>query len=145
MQRERYLRTLRALAECYHAFERFSALQVREFGLTAAQFDIIATLGNTAGMTFKALGEKTLITKGTLTGVVDRLQARGLVRRAASKSDGRSTLVRLTSKGEAEFERVFAAHVAYLKRPFSVLSADERRRLEDLTGRLCTAFQAPAS
>ena len=144
MARERYLRTLRALAECYHAFERYSALQVREFGLTAPQFDIIATLGNTPGMTFKALGDKTLITKGTLTGVVDRLQARGFVRRVASKSDGRSTVVKLTQKGEAEFERVFAAHVAYLKRPFSVLAEADLSRLEDLTDRLRTAFQAPS-
>ena len=144
MARERYLRTLRALAECYHAFERYSARHVREFGLTAAQFDIIATLGNTPGMTFKALGEKTLITKGTLTGVVDRLQGRGFVRRVASKSDGRSTVVRLTQKGEAEFERVFAAHVAYLKRPFAVLSEDQMIQLEGMTGRLCTAFEAQA-
>ena len=71
--RQPYLRTLRLLAECYHAFERYSAAQVREFGLTPPQFDIIATLGNTEGMSFKQLGEKTLITKGTLTGVVDRL------------------------------------------------------------------------
>ena len=84
MVRERYLRTLRALAESYHAFERYSAAQVRAFGLTPAQFDIIATLGNTDGMSFRELGEKTLITKGTLTGVVNRLEARGMVKRAAS-------------------------------------------------------------
>ena len=35
-------------------------------GLTHAQFDIIATLGNTPGMSYKELGDKTLITKGTL-------------------------------------------------------------------------------
>ena len=140
---ERYLKSVRLLAECLQGFERFSGESVRRNGLTQAQFDILATLGNTPGMTYKELGDKTLITKGTLTGVVDRLQARGLVRRVASKSDGRSTVVRLTQKGEAEFERVFAAHVAYLKRPFSVLPEDDLIRLEDLTDRLRTAFQAP--
>jgi MarR family 2-MHQ and catechol resistance regulon transcriptional repressor len=49
--------------------------------LTPSQFDIIATLGNTPGMTLQGIGEKTLITKGTLTGVVDRLQEKGLVDR----------------------------------------------------------------
>ena len=34
-------------------------------------FDIIVTLGNTPGLSFKELGQRTLITKGTLTGVVD--------------------------------------------------------------------------
>lgn len=134
------MRTLRSLAECYHAFERYSAAQVRDFGLTPPQFDILATLGNTDGMSFKDLGEKTLITKGTLTGVIDRLELRGLVRRVASKSDGRSTIVRLTRKGEDEFGRVFPAHVAYLKGPFSALSVEELERFEQLAGRLGAAF-----
>lgn len=141
MVRERFLRTLRALVESVHAFERYSAVQVREFGLTPAQFDIIATLGNTEGMTFRDLGEKTLITKGTLTGVVDRLEVRGLVRRVASKVDGRSTLVCLTARGEAEFERVFEAHVAYVKKPFEVLSESEMAQLETLVGKLGNSLQ----
>ena len=144
MVRERYLRTLRALAESYHAFERYSAARVRVYGLTPAQFDIIATLGNTAGMSFRELGEKNLITKGTLTGVIDRLAARGLVKRVASKADGRSTLVRLTKKGDAEFERVFAPHIAYLKKPFAALSEDEMNQLEALANKLIASLQAPA-
>ncbi len=141
MVRERYLRTLRALAESYHAFERYSAVQVRAFGLTPAQFDIIATLGNTDGMSFRELGEKTLITKGTLTGVVDRLEARGMVKRAASKADGRSTLVRLTKKGDTEFERVFASHIAYLKKPFSMFSEADMNQLEALANKLTVSLQ----
>ena len=138
--RERYLRSLRALAECYHAFEKYSSAQVREFGLTPPQFDIIVTLGNTDGMSFKELGEKTLITKGTLTGVIDRLELRGMVRRVASKSDGRSTIVRLTRKGEEEFARVFPAHVAYLRGPFAALGEEELDRFEALAGKLRSAF-----
>lgn len=141
MVRERYLRTLRALAESYHAFERYSAARVRAYGLTPAQFDIIATLGNTSGMSFRELGEKTLITKGTLTGVVDRLEARGMVKRTASKADGRSTLVRLTKKGNAEFERVFAPHIAYLKQPFTALSEADMNQLEALVNKLTMSLQ----
>jgi MarR family 2-MHQ and catechol resistance regulon transcriptional repressor len=138
--RERYLRTLRSLAECYHAFEAYSAAQVRKFGLTPPQFDIVATLGNTEGMSFKELGDKTLITKGTLTGVIDRLELRGMVRRMASKLDGRSTIVRLTKKGEDEFARIFPAHIAYLKGPFSALSDDDLERFDELAGKLRAAF-----
>ena len=72
---ERYLRSIRLLAECFHAFERQAGANIRcRTGLTPPQFDIIATLGNTPGMSFKELSERTLITKGTLTGVVDRLE-----------------------------------------------------------------------
>ena len=91
---------LRELARCYQAFEAHSGAHVRALGLTPSQFDIVATLGNTPGMSFKELGEKTLITKGTLTGVVDRLEAQRLVRRSASAADGRSMIVSLTPAGE---------------------------------------------
>ncbi|WP_019139493.1 MarR family winged helix-turn-helix transcriptional regulator [Noviherbaspirillum massiliense] len=121
----RYLRSIRLLAECYHAFEQLSSSHVRTLGLTPAQFDIIATLGNTSGMSFKELGEKTLITKGTLTGVVDRLEGRGLVRRATKTEDRRSTIVQLTKAGEREFERIFIPHVDFCKEKFLDYSEEE--------------------
>ena len=115
VMKERYLTNIRLLSECYHAFQQMSAIQVRSFGLTLSQFDIIATLGNTAGMTLGELGQKTLITKGTLTGVVDRLEAKGLVKRSVKPEDRRSTIVVLTVRGAREFERIFAPHVGFCK------------------------------
>ena len=116
---ERYVRSIRLLAECFHAFERQSGANIRcRTGLTPSQFDIVATLGNTTGMTFKDLGERTLITKGTLTGVIDRLQEKKLVERVTQLEDRRSTLVRLTKQGEAEFKRVFAPQIAFGKQSF---------------------------
>ncbi|MDB5960143.1 MAG: MarR family transcriptional regulator [Massilia sp.] len=99
-------------------FERFSGESVRRCGLTHAQFDIIATLGNTAGMSYKELGERTLITKGTLTGVIERLEQKGLVARCRSGNDKRSFFVSLTLEGVAMFERAFPAMVADGKRLF---------------------------
>lgn len=118
-----FLPLLRELVRTYQAFERFSAAHVQSMGLTPAQFDVLATLGNTAGMNPKLLGEKTLITKGTLTGVVDRLQAKGLVQRQPDPSDGRGQIVQLTAAGQALFEQVFPAHGAHLGRAFARLDA----------------------
>jgi MarR family 2-MHQ and catechol resistance regulon transcriptional repressor len=103
-------------------FERFSGESVRQCGLTHAQFDIIATLGNTAGMTYKQLGERTLITKGTLTGVIERLEQKGLVARQRSGDDRRSFFVSLTASGEQVFDRVFPAVVAHGKQLFASCS-----------------------
>lgn len=104
---ERYLQSVRLLAECLQGFERFSGESVRRSGLTPAQFDIIATLGNTQGMTYKELGDKTLITKGTLTGVIERLECKGLVARTRCEGDKRSFSVCLTAEGEQVFAAVF--------------------------------------
>ena len=104
---ERYLKSIRLLAECLQSFERLSGEHARQCGLTHAQFDIIATLGNTPGMSYKELGNKTLITKGTLTGVIERLEQKGLVERTRNEEDKRSFFVRLTPAGEAMFQEVF--------------------------------------
>lgn len=120
-----FLPLIRELVGTYQAFEVYSAAHIRSLGLTPSQFDIIATLGNTSGMPPKELGEKTLITKGTLTGVVDRLTDKGLVRRVASPSDGRSQIVQLTLEGEGLFARIFPAHLAYMERVFAQMMPDE--------------------
>ncbi|MEO8166544.1 MAG: MarR family transcriptional regulator [Betaproteobacteria bacterium] len=132
---------MRSLAECYQAFEAYAAVHVRKLGLTAAQFDIIATLGNTPGMTCKELAEKTLITKGTLTGVLDRMEARRLVRREASDADRRQIFVALTPLGIRTFERAFPAHIGHLKPAFTVLSPGELAQTAELLHKLRDALR----
>lgn len=123
-----FLPTVQALVQCYQAFEAYSAAHVRALGLTPPQFDIIATLGNTPGMTATRLGEKTLITKGTLTGVVDRLVERGWVERAAHGSDRRCQLIRLTAAGEVLFSEAFPTHMAHLEACFAGAGPADHKR-----------------
>ena len=137
-----FLPLLRELALCFQAFESHSAAHIRTLGLTPAQFDLVATLGNTAGMSFKELGEKSLITKGTLTGVVDRLVTKHLVRRVASDSDGRSQIVQLTAKGEALFARIFPAHLAHVRKVFAGLDMDKLEQARTTLAGLRLAFNA---
>ena len=133
---ERYLRSVRLLAECMQGFERFSGESVRQCGLTHAQFDIIATLGNTAGMTYKELGERTLITKGTLTGVIDRLEQKGLVVRQRSGGDKRSFHVSLTESGDALFQQVFPTVILHGKQLFASYNDADYDAIELTLGKL---------
>ena len=77
----RSMALVRELVRTYQAFEQLSSSRIRSHGLTPPQFDVIATLGNTPGMSCKELSSRTLITKGTLTGVLDRLLEIGLDRK----------------------------------------------------------------
>jgi MarR family transcriptional regulator, 2-MHQ and catechol-resistance regulon repressor len=129
MSRTVVLPVLRELVRTYQAFEAYSIAHIRTLGLTMPQFDIIATLGNTDGMTFTLLGEKTLITKGTLTGIVDRLENMALVERIDIPNDRRCKLVRLTVAGHALFDTVFEPHMTYLANVFGAVSEAERETL----------------
>lgn len=139
---EPHLKVLRPLVETYLAFSRADSRHVRSLRLTPSQFDVIATLGDTKGLTCAELSTATLVTKGTLTGVLDRLEAKGLIRRTPVADDRRSTRICLTGKGNRLFRTTFAAHVAFL-RPFfqSALSAAEADQLRTLLLRLHRSFQ----
>ena len=133
---------LRELSSAYQAFEVYSSAHIRLLGLTPSQFDIIATLGNTSGMSPKELGEKTLITKGTLTGVIDRLADKKLVRRIASSGDGRCQVIQLTKQGEKLYARIFPEHLAYMERAFVRLPKKELTAMTESLRRLRGMFAA---
>lgn len=141
MRHKKFMPVVRELIESARGFERCSAAHVRELGLTPPQFDIIATLGNTAGMSCKELGQKTLITKGTLTGVLDRLEGKGLLERIPSPADGRSWITRLTPAGQTLFEEIFPPHIAHLAPMFDSFSDAELDTMRRQLRRLREAFE----
>jgi DNA-binding MarR family transcriptional regulator len=96
-------------------------------GLDAAEFDVLAALrraGPPYELTPGQLVEQTLVSSGTMTHRIDKLQARGLVRRRPDPEDGRVVRVRLAARGR---DRVDAA--------LTDLLADERTLLAALTDR----------
>jgi MarR family 2-MHQ and catechol resistance regulon transcriptional repressor len=130
MMNKRYLRSIRLLAECMQLFEKSSSQRVRALGFTESQFDIIATLGNTAGMSCKELGEKTLITKGTLTGVLDRLEQKGLLQRERDEQDKRHFSVKLTAAGDDVFQAIFPEVVQQGRQQFDAYTEQDFVDLE---------------
>lgn len=126
---------MRELLNAYSAFASYDAdgHRLSGSGLTVPQANVIFTLGNTDGMTCKDIGDWTHITKGTLTGVIDRLELKGLVERWAVEGDGRKTIIALTRQGEQVFAKEYPRHILYLKERFDRLSrADRNQAIEAL-------------
>jgi DNA-binding MarR family transcriptional regulator len=120
-----HLSLVKELVQAYQAFEAHSAAHIKEMGLTMTQFDIVATLGNQPPMTCKELGEKTLVSKGTMTGVLERLEAKGFIEKLMNTDDGRSYKIGLSKAGNKLFQKVFPEHVEYLGKAFVKLSKKE--------------------
>ena len=139
-----FLPSLKELVLATQAFEQYSATHTRSMGLTMTQFDVLATLGNQPPMTCKELGEKTLVTKGTLTGVLDRLEAKQLITRVVNSEDARSQKIGLTAKGQKLFEKVFPAHLEYLSTIFNHLSSKELTQMNQSLRALRMAFEKHA-
>ncbi len=141
-----YLSLLRPLVEAYLAFYRVGNRHIQSLGLTPGQFDVIAELEGTKGLTCAQLSEQTLTTKGTLTGVLDRLENRGLIQRGTVGGDRRATRVQLTSKGIDVFQEVFPVHAEFM-RPFfaQALNASEVQVAKRLLRRVRDSFNGPMS
>lgn len=106
-------------------------------GLTAASFDVLATLrraGAPYALSPSALIGWTMVTSGTMTNRLDRLEEAGLIERQANPEDGRGSVVALTPAGFALIDRVVAEHVANQARLVAQLP-------EDLRGPLDTALR----
>jgi len=135
------MKVLRPLAEAYWAFWLRDREHLQTLKLTVPQFDVLATLGDTDGMTCRELAAHTLVTKSTLTVVLDGLEARGLIERQQVAEDRRHTRVRLTPKGDALFRKVFPVHIAHLKPFFDrALTPQQADVMADLLMRLRNSF-----
>ena len=135
-----FVAVIRELVRTYQAFEAYDAKNLRQYGVTVPQADVIFTLGNTEGMVFKELGEHTLTTKGTLTGIVDRLEQKGLIKRSACPQDRRRMYVVLTNKGEKFFNKVFPKHMTNLKQRFDQMTKSEMNKAVVLLKKIKRVF-----
>lgn len=88
----------------------------REFGATLPQFDLLSQLyRETEGLRLGELSKRTMVTNGNITGLVERLEADGLVLRERLPDDRRVIVACLTEKGRTTFEAMAEAHEGWLR------------------------------
>lgn len=87
-----------------------------EFGATLPQFDILAQLYRERdGLRLGELSKRTMVTNGNVTGLVERLEADGLIVRETPDGDRRVTVAKLTPRGQEHFSAMAAAHESWLR------------------------------
>ncbi|MCL2713138.1 MAG: MarR family transcriptional regulator [Alphaproteobacteria bacterium] len=104
------------------------------FGMSLARFDLLSQLDARAGIRMGALSDRLMVTTGNITGLVDELEADGLVERMPDPESRRALLVRLTPKGRKQFNAAAKRHESWVREFFSVLSENEKKILFDLVG-----------
>jgi DNA-binding MarR family transcriptional regulator len=117
-------------------------------GLNVSQLDVLGVIARAEGMalTCSEIAEATLITKGGITGILDRLEARGFVRRAASRDDRRSIRIELTEKGVDFCNGLFAELAGDNEDLFAkALKPEQVRQLSKLVALLVSCLEADSS
>lgn len=109
------------------------------YGLQPGEFDVLATLrrsGAPFALSPTALYRATMVTSGTMTGRLDRLEKLGLVARERNPSDRRGTMVVLTQEGRRLIDEAVDAHVENEKEILSGLTRAEQEALNQLLAKL---------
>jgi DNA-binding MarR family transcriptional regulator len=117
-------------------------------GLESWEFDVLATLLRTGAphqLTPGELLRSTMVTSGAMTNRLQRLEARGLIERRPSPTDGRQVLVVLTTAGRRLVDAALVDHAANLRTLLAGLDREQEDRLVELLRLLGTTLCEPPS
>ena len=111
------------------AVEEVDKASIDQTGLGLSDFTIMEALLHKGPLPINQIGEKVLLTSGSMTAAVNRMERKGLVTRIQDPSDGRCFYVHLTKKGRNKIKTAYAKHEKNLEKICSVLSEKERNEL----------------
>ena len=131
------------LWKAFRVMEAQSDRSIAGLGLCQSDFGVMEALLHKGPLPVKALGEKVLLTSGSMTAAVDRLERREWVERGNDPEDRRVRIVRLTVEGRKTIEVLFADHERDMEQAVEGLSVDERTELMDLLRRLGKSVGTP--
>ena len=106
--------------------------RVRELGLSVPQCDVLTTLTEREGVSQQELAERLYVTKGNISGLIDRLEAAELVERRSIAGDKRSHAIYLTANGRKLAEQGIAVQRRFVAETLGPPAARPTRRARRL-------------
>ncbi len=127
------------LARAYHSIASMIDRFFEEHGITGAQFGVLRCVSDAGpeGLMLSDLSKRLMVTCGNITGVVDRLEQAGYLRRERCVEDRRVVRAQLTAEGRAVYRKVLPAHQELLAQGLAGMTPDQQEQL----ARLCEQLQ----
>lgn len=110
--------------------------QVEGHGLSFTEFAVLEVLLHKGALPIGEVGEQVLLTSGSMTYVIDKLEERGLLRRRPCPEDRRVLYVELSDDGRSIIEHAFEEHAELLRELTGELSSKEKHHVSELVKRL---------
>jgi DNA-binding MarR family transcriptional regulator len=127
------------------AFQRQATEALEPLGLELFEYDVLSALrrqGQPYALPATRLATETGLSSGAMTNRIDRLEARGLVRRRADKSASRAVIVSLTSDGNQAIDEAIQARLDAADASLQGISTAERGKLATLLRKVRLAGEA---
>ncbi|MGO4873071.1 MAG: MarR family winged helix-turn-helix transcriptional regulator [Roseiarcus sp.] len=108
------------------------AERLREIGLSVPQCDVLTTLTEAEGISQQELAKRLYVTKGNISGLLDRLEDAGLVERRSIAADRRQYAIYLTAPGRQTAEKAIAVQHALIAATLGQLPPEKLADFEEL-------------
>ncbi len=130
------------MARVYHLICRRVVLALGERGVTMPQFDVLATLRFSEGVSQQELAGHLLVTKGNVCGVLDRLERLGWVERRPDDKDKHSNRLFLTPTGRKKIDALLPQHDALIVNAMRALTSADVKALRGVLEKLVPPNEA---
>jgi MarR family 2-MHQ and catechol resistance regulon transcriptional repressor len=124
------------LWKAFHAVETHALRNIAGLGMAYSDFGVLEALLHKGPLTIGELGEKVLLTSGSMTAAINRLEKRGLVTRRENAGDRRARVIELTPKGRELIRDAFRDHKRAMEFATVGLSSVDRQTLVNLLRQL---------
>src|ERR1043166_4882838 len=111
------------------AVEAYAKKSIIDLEMCGSDFAVLEALLHRGALPVNEIGRKVLLTSGSITVAIDRLEDKGLVERRSSPDDRRAKIVHLTGEGRKLIARAYNEHAADMEQLASDLSNTERTTL----------------
>ena len=124
--------TYRIITASYKLMQRKITEMLSEEGLTQPQFHVLRIAARSGGTSMREMSDEMLVTPANMTGLIDRLESRGLIKRGAREGDRRARIIDLTPKGKELQETVAMKYGRFMQNALRALTDDEQAMLSEL-------------
>jgi len=107
-------------------------LEMTKYNLSITEFSVLEVLYNKGKQTIQQIGHRILISSGSMTYVIDRLEQKGMLNRSACPNDRRAIHVALTVHGNSLMEEIMPKHQELVDHMFGSLDSHESELLVNL-------------
>jgi MarR family transcriptional regulator, 2-MHQ and catechol-resistance regulon repressor len=125
--RDQSLKLLVVLSKAYKVIMDRAAKDMKRNGLSAVEFSIMELLNQEGKIPLQRIGDKIIVTSGSITYTVDKLEEKGYLKRVSCPEDRRITYAEMTTSGKELFNRIFPAHADFVEALMGALTSEEKQ------------------
>lgn len=124
------------LTKAYRTVTERAIKDIKQYGLSPSEFIVLELLFTKGRFPLQQIGEKILVTSGSITYNIDKMEKKGFLIRIPCKEDRRVIYAEITEAGNKFFNQIFPQHAATIHSILKGVSPDEKKSAIDLLKKL---------